>query len=208
MRTFLFLLVLTTVISGCDIRRSSEPDFIYIDIHQDDFDQNMGWTLLPVYNSVLNDTAWAVIGEGQLKLGAQGGTGNTTAAAIYTFPDSLVDLCTGYDLLLEFKIINSVAYNTGDCSITMIFDNGFISISFTQYELFNYYNGVIGLKYEQEDELVYLLANGAEKDLFFMDDPGEIAEVSLNVWTLNATGNGYAILNAEWFKIYRLEEED
>jgi len=206
MKYFSVLIILLLLIS-CDNRNPNEPEIEFVVIYEDDFSSDLGWEIQAVFNPAFGDTAYVNFNGDQMILCAQGGMQSTSATATYTFADSLVQQSLDTDLIFEFRIVNSIAYELGDCNIGIHFEDDFVNIGFRNYDLFNYYNSTLRLEYDHEENAIRILINGVEKDYIFMEPPGELVFVNAHVWTTDVTGSGYTILKLTRMTISKIDEE-
>ncbi|MBN1327105.1 MAG: hypothetical protein JW996_04065 [Candidatus Cloacimonetes bacterium] len=209
MYRYLTLIILVIIfIFACDDRSPNEPDYTYSEIFNFDFSDQDIWQLIPDFSPAFGDTAWVLIDDDQLKMGALYGWDVPRATALYTLPDSLSLLTVGKNMLLELTIINTNVSEVGSCNLKLNFQNAFHDLSFSTYDLFDYSNFTISLNYDYEHSLLEILVNGVGGNSLFFEEPGILQDISLDCWTSSPDGSGSVFMNISNIKLstYILEE--
>ncbi len=208
MYKYLFMIIILSFLLSCDNRNSSGPDYVFEEVFTEHFDEVGDWILNPDYTTMLGDTAWVVVDDGQLQMGALYGWNVPSAGAFYNYNDSLTQIWTEKNVLFEIKVINAGVSEVGDVSYHLFFNNDIITISFDSYGLFDYSNYILHVDYEQEYNSVTILVNGIELNSYQINEPGGLFRIMFDLWTSSANGNGSALLNIDYVKIFTYCEEE
>ena len=206
-RYILFILTLCLLLS-CDNRNPSDPDYIFEEVFAEYFDQIGDWFLDAEFSPAFGDTAWSLVDDGLLQMGALYGSDVPSASAYYEFSDSLTQVWFEKNAFVEIKVVSAGVSEVGDVTCHLFFNNELVDISFDSFGLFDYSNYILQIDYEEEYNIITILVNGVELTNYQINDPGGLFRLLFNLWTSNPNDNGSALLKVDYVKISTYWEEE